>query len=56
MPEILATNLASRYFSAGEKETESTTYRATTAPEVFCAGVKVMLVPLIRTFFQKNFE
>lgn len=44
MPEILTTNLGSRYFSAG-KETESTTYRATLALEVFCAGVKVMFVP-----------
>lgn len=46
MPEILTTNLGSRYFSAGKKETESTMYREISALEVFCAGVKVRLVPL----------
>lgn len=45
MPEILTTNLGSRYFSAGKKETELTMYRATPALEVFCVRVKVRLVP-----------
>lgn len=44
MPEILTTNLGSRHFSAGKEETKPTTYRAATALEVFCAGVKVMLI------------
>lgn len=56
MPEILTTNLGSRYFSAGKKETEPTPYRATTALEVFCARVKVMLVPFIRNNFLKIIE
>lgn len=36
MPEIMTTNLGSRYFSAGKQEIESIAYREITALGILC--------------------